>query len=1353
MTHTTQHNAATLHAALMAAATLAPEYQNNEIGKASRDVSNASQLRAVYFDDGLIDRIQYAQRMGWKETQGEWLIQTTMEETYSELAATCDQRPSHVTVKTATGRLKLVNTRNRLQGFADEVARSKASWALWGGGNMPAELAKPRKAKPTTTWHTTSINVCIQCFEDKQFSDGLAMALGKLGAVAYWHQDNPKNEPFLMLAPQPVEGMPARLVSGRHAIGGEWVVFDTVSGYSIKGYKAARSRAAAERAAIDAWKEKTPAQIDAALNRVTANDTTKALARLCELWKVEDAAEALADAQAKAEALAADAVADTVAALVADAVAAVAIDAAQTTARADELSQVATVADEVACMAEACADAVAADVAPVAPVADAPIKTILGSPWQKATGTRDEWNAIEHKNAKPLGFYADLMACIKQAQASGLFYNSDVYPKAAELMAAMGYEDAREATAEHSVNSVFGSHCYLAGSAIRTLAKQQADKDNLTRLAPFVGQELGTLVFIDHKRTTNVTITEFDSDGLIKFSGKRGAQKVYGQADATALFNAINRAHERKQRKDNADTFKAHTPSNAADAVAEVVADALAAAAIETAQTTACADELAQVATVADAVACVADELACVADELACVADAVACMPRSEHCGQPPSHTPTGAGFATPGSSQPTASQAGKSGGQRIAGKSGKWVATFHTTPAGLPGMVYTDADGQAQAHEFASGAERMATLQRLARMADAQPATAANVAHLAAFDPSGVDVWQCSTREVQAMAEADFVALVQHLENVNHHTAALCAKCLRAGCDDLAEACTRLENAHVQAGQLTPALALARFTIGRLLRGESVNMAEAGAGSGLDACEVSEAVALVGNAYPPTKAAATPHTPPASAADAQATPPVCAADAPDYTHPLKTLPGDYTDPLKTLGALQITLTRGEGPSNECGKPQTVDSFDAADAVLQNWSRNAPEHGGYDKCDFLITWPDGDTYSGRYDLKHYRTERPSLARHMVDMVDFYTGKGCPAHMSEAAYTNHLNRIDADTRQAYETTAQRLNAAGIHTGKARPVSVDLRELVAMGMPVADLVGLGVTYCGDSMSEPEVGAIVEAEAVAKNDQWHRVGLMGNPGPAALAKVVDVQVTIQTETGATYTAWHDDFSGRTGARYRLDMKRHGAPYLAQLAAAVAMRTAQATAAKELEAKAHADELARLAVEFAHLERRDNTHGGGVFAARNMRTELKRAFPGVKFSVKSDYSSVDVRWTDGPTDAQVGEVIGRFDIGASDSQSDYFYTISTAFSELFGGVQYLNTHRETSDAFTAEAIAEFWAAEFADVANAPAMPTAEDWRKNTGFFDWRADNWQTRNFRDHLAAKAGPLPATAKATRKAKA
>jgi hypothetical protein len=442
----------------------------------------------------------------------------------------------------------------------------------------------------------------------------------------------------------------------------------------------------------------------------------------------------------------------------------------------------------------------------------------------------------------------------------------------------------------------------------------------------------------------------------------------------------------------------------------------------------------------------------------------------------------------------------------------------------------------------------------------------------------------------------------------------------------------------------------------------------------------------------------------------------------------------DYTDPLKTLtpGALQIVITQAEGLSEDCNKPHTVASFADADALLMVWSEKAPEHGGYYKCDFVVTWPDGNTYSGRYDLKHHRAERPSLAGHMADTVDFYTGKGCPVHMSTARYADFVASVEPERRAQFEEIERHLNAAGVHTGRARPMAVDLNELVDAGLPVAGLVGLEVFHCSRH-GDITKGAIVEVN----ESGWY-----------------GLEVEAITEDGATHRCIHaKDFSDKNGVHWKLSTTRHGAPYLAQLSAAVAMRTAQATAAKELEAKAHAAELARLAVEFAHLERRDNTHGGGVFAARNMRTELKRAFPGVKFSVKSDYSSVNVRWTDGPTDAQVSEVIGRFDIGASDTQSDYFYTVSTAFSELFGGVQYLSTYRETSEAFTAEAIAEFWAAEFADVANAPAMPTAEDWRKNTGFFDWRADNWQTRNFRDHLAAKAGPLPATAKATRKAKA
>jgi hypothetical protein len=186
-----------------------------------------------------------------------------------------------------------------------------------------------------------------------------------------------------------------------------------------------------------------------------------------------------------------------------------------------------------------------------------------------------------------------------------------------------------------------------------------------------------------------------------------------------------------------------------------------------------------------------------------------------------------------------------------------------------------------------------------------------------------------------------------------------------------------------------------------------------------------------------------------------------------------------------------------------------------------------------------------------------------------------------------------------------------------------------------------------------------------------------------------------------------------------------------------------AQATAAAETQAKARADEAARLAIEFAHLERRDNTHGGGVFAARNMRTELKRAFPGVKFSVKSDYNSVRVRWTDGPADAQVNEVIGRFDIGASDSQADYFYTVSTAFSQLFGGVQYLFTNRSTSQEFTARVLADWWQKR-GESANHPE-PTTQEWINASGFFDWgTGDHWARESFSKHISSTAAPTPAT---------
>jgi len=60
----------------------------------------------------------------------------------------------------------------------------------------------------------------------------------------------------------------------------------------------------------------------------------------------------------------------------------------------------------------------------------------------------------------------------------------------------------------------------------------------------------------------------------------------------------------------------------------------------------------------------------------------------------------------------------------------------------------------------------------------------------------------------------------------------------------------------------------------------------------------------------------------------------------------------------------------------------------------------------------------------------------------------------------------------------------------------------------------------------------------------------------------------------------------------------------------------------------------------------------------AKLVRGALKKAFPGVKFSVKSDKyaggASIDVRWTDGPCSAAVEPVAKQFQGGGFDGMID---------------------------------------------------------------------------------------------------
>lgn len=97
-------------------------------------------------------------------------------------------------------------------------------------------------------------------------------------------------------------------------------------------------------------------------------------------------------------------------------------------------------------------------------------------------------------------------------------------------------------------------------------------------------------------------------------------------------------------------------------------------------------------------------------------------------------------------------------------------------------------------------------------------------------------------------------------------------------------------------------------------------------------------------------------------------------------------------------------------------------------------------------------------------------------------------------------------------------------------------------------------------------------------------------------------------------------------------------------------------------------------------------------VTAAKNIRVELARAFPGVKFSVKgksfSGGDDINVSWTDGPTSAQVDAIIQKYSGGSFDGMTDSYTYSHSAWIEAFGDAKYIMANRHYSDALVIRAI-----------------------------------------------------------------
>lgn len=131
------------------------------------------------------------------------------------------------------------------------------------------------------------------------------------------------------------------------------------------------------------------------------------------------------------------------------------------------------------------------------------------------------------------------------------------------------------------------------------------------------------------------------------------------------------------------------------------------------------------------------------------------------------------------------------------------------------------------------------------------------------------------------------------------------------------------------------------------------------------------------------------------------------------------------------LKAIKILLNRAEGPSVACGEIEVrgENVWERADAILRMWSETAPETGGYDKCDFTIT------YEGRYDLKHRNIELPDLGRHVAGFVLFYGGYVRPKRMTPEQYAGFI----ADDREASRNFLRKYEIPGVDPAMLKEVA--------------------------------------------------------------------------------------------------------------------------------------------------------------------------------------------------------------------------------------------------------------------------------------------------------------------------
>lgn len=87
---------------------------------------------------------------------------------------------------------------------------------------------------------------------------------------------------------------------------------------------------------------------------------------------------------------------------------------------------------------------------------------------------------------------------------------------------------------------------------------------------------------------------------------------------------------------------------------------------------------------------------------------------------------------------------------------------------------------------------------------------------------------------------------------------------------------------------------------------------------------------------------------------------------------------------------VKVDVTRAEGPNDLLGSWafEGQDCEAQANAKLEEISQTAPDSGGYDKCDVVVTLHNGETITCRHDVQRNNTDL-SVREHAERFLRYY----------------------------------------------------------------------------------------------------------------------------------------------------------------------------------------------------------------------------------------------------------------------------------------------------------------------------------------------------------------------------